>query len=247
MGLIHPVPVGADDGIGHLHALDDLAEGGVLAVQVGGLLHHDEELAAGGVGVHGPGHGENTPVVLEGVAHAVVGELALDGVAGAAHAVAVGAAALDHEAGDHPVEDQAVVEAGLHQADEVVHRVGSHLGVELGDHLAAVLHLNGDNGVLSHVISSFPGAGPRCFLSSRGGRGSSWRGPSPAWRPWPRRRPACHRASCPWPGRSPASPAAPGNTPTGAPGRTRPASPWRKAAGSPACASAAGGRAADPC
>ena len=50
-------------------------------------------------------------IVLE----AVVGKLALDAVARAAHAVAVGAAALDHKALDDPVEDQAVIKALVHQ------------------------------------------------------------------------------------------------------------------------------------
>ena len=90
--------------------------------------------------------------MLQVVLHTVVGKLALDGVAGAAHAGALGAAALDHEAGDHPVEDQAIVEAGLDQADEVVDGVGGHLGVELGHHLAAVFHLKGHNGILSHLV-----------------------------------------------------------------------------------------------
>ena len=79
------------------------------------------------------------------VLHAVLGKLALDGVAGAAHAVAVGAAALDHKAGDAAVEDQAVIKALLHQADEVVHAVGGHVGVELGLDDAAVFHFNGHN------------------------------------------------------------------------------------------------------
>ena len=51
-------------------------------------------------------------IVLE----AVVGKLALDAVARAAHAVAVGAASLDHKALDDPVEDQAVIKALVHQA-----------------------------------------------------------------------------------------------------------------------------------
>ena len=105
---------------------------------MGSLLHHDEELAAGGVGGHGAGHGQHAPVVDQVVLEAVSGELPLDGVAGAAHAGAVGAAALDHEAGDNPVEDQAVVVALLDQADEIVDRVGGHVGVELRLHDAAV-------------------------------------------------------------------------------------------------------------
>jgi len=52
---------------------------------------------------------------------AVAGKLPLDGVARTAGAGALGAAALDHKAGDDPVEGEAVVEAALGQGDEVVH------------------------------------------------------------------------------------------------------------------------------
>ena len=55
---------------------------------------------------------ESTPrSCLEAVLHPVVAELTADGIAGATHAVAVGAAALDHETRDHPVEDQAVIKS----------------------------------------------------------------------------------------------------------------------------------------
>ena len=89
------------------------------------------------------------------VPEAVLGELALDGVAGTAHAGPIGAAALDHKAGDHPVEDQAVIIALLDQADKVIDRVGRRLGIELRLDDAAVLHLDGDNGVLCHKKHSF--------------------------------------------------------------------------------------------
>ena len=150
LGLVVPVGRGADDGVGGLDALDNLAEGGVLAVQMGGLLHHDEKLAAGGVGIIGPGQGENALVVLEVVVEAVGGELAGDLVARATGAGAVGVAALDHEAGDAAVEDEPVVKTGLDQRDEVVDGVGGDLGIELGGHLGAVFHLEGDDGILSH-------------------------------------------------------------------------------------------------
>lgn len=44
LGLIAPAGGGGDDGVGHLHALDDLAEGGIAAVQVRGILMHDKEV-----------------------------------------------------------------------------------------------------------------------------------------------------------------------------------------------------------
>ena len=156
-GPVVPVSLAGDDGVGGLHALNDLAKGGVAAVQVGGLVHHDEELAAGGIGVHGPGHGQHPPVVGQVILESILGELPLDGVARTAHAGALGTAALDHKAGDAAVEDQAVVKALLDQGNEVVHAVGSRLGVELRLHDGAVFHLNGDDGMfgIRHGFLSF--------------------------------------------------------------------------------------------
>ena len=115
LGAVVVVGGGVGDDVDHVHALDDLAEGGVLAVEVGGLVVHDEELAARRIGHHGACHGEDAAIMLEVVlAEAVVLELALDPVARAAHAGALGVAALDHEAGDDPVEDEPVVEALVH-------------------------------------------------------------------------------------------------------------------------------------
>ena len=85
------------------------------------------------------------------VDEAVLRELALDGIARAAHAGALGVAALDHEARDHPVEDQAVVEALLDQVHEVRHGIGRDLGVQLRLDDAAVFHFDGDDGV-GHVV-----------------------------------------------------------------------------------------------
>src|SRR5690606_9295158 len=96
--------VALGDGVHHLHALGDLAEHGVAAVQPVGLHVGDEELAAIGVRA-GIGHGQDPALV----GHAVAG-LVLEPVARAAAAGALGAAALDHEVGDDPVEVQAVVE-----------------------------------------------------------------------------------------------------------------------------------------
>ena len=170
-----------------------------------GLLHHDEELAARGVGSHGPGHGQHAPVVGQVVLKAVLCELAPDGVARSAHAGPVRTATLDHKAGDHPVEDQAVIIAPLDQADKVIHRVGRRLGIELRLDDAAVLHLNGDNGVLCHKKRSFlsrPKGRPPDDLST--GLWISSFDPSHAWRPaWPP-IPVYHRAFCPSPGPAPA-------------------------------------------
>ena len=107
-GAVLGAGAGGGDGIHHVHAGGYLAEGGVLAVQVLGVGVHDEELAPCGVGGGGTGHAEDAPLMPQVVLHAVEEEFALDAVAGAAHAGALGAAALDHKAGDDTVEGQAV-------------------------------------------------------------------------------------------------------------------------------------------
>ena len=118
---------------------------------------HDEELAAGGIRVHGPGHGDDAAAVLEGVlGKAVVAELAFDLIAGAADADSLRAAALDHEAGDDPVEDEAVVEALIHQVFKVVDRVGSVFGQQFDLDLAAILHFDDDHFLLLYIS---------CYLS----------------------------------------------------------------------------------
>ena len=147
MGTVGPVPGSADNGLSSLHALNHLAESGVLTVQMGSVVHHDEELAACGIGPLGPGHGQNTGGVLQIVLKAVHGELALDAVARAAHSSAVRVAALDHESGDHPVENGAVIKALADEGDKVVYGVGRDLGIELRLD-GALVGLDGDDGIL---------------------------------------------------------------------------------------------------
>ena len=105
-------------------------------------------------------------------------EFALDAVAGAAGASAVRVAALDHEAQDDPVEDEAIIEAAVGQGDEVLHALGRHFGVQLQLDDAAVLHGDGDDGVgLVHVrfllgfFALFGRGRFRLLLRRRGGLG----------------------------------------------------------------------------
>ena len=135
------------DLIDHVHALEHLAEGRVLAVEELAVGVHDEELASGGVRRLRTRHGQHAALMREVVLDAVELELALDAVARAAHAGAVRAAALDHEAGNDPVEDQAVVEALVCQRDEVADALRRFLGIQLTDDLSAVFHGNGRNGI----------------------------------------------------------------------------------------------------
>ena len=211
------------------------AEGSVLAVQMGRRRHHDEELAAGAVRVPWPGHGQHTGGVAQIVlGEAVAGELALDVVAGAAHAVAVGTAALDHEAGDHPVEDQAVIKAPVGQGDEIVDRVGGLLGVQLAGHDGAVFHGDGNDGVLHfrHVYR---------FLSLRGAVDLPAGVPLGGGRPLVVVLFALAQADLQL---------HPGVLEIHRQGHQsvpRPAGSGRGACGSPACASAAAGTGPDPC
>ena len=167
---------------------------------MGRVLVHDEELAAGAVHRLRTRHAQHAAGVAQVVGHAVGGELALDAVAGTARAVSVGAAALDHETGDDPVEDQAVVVPGVGKRDKVAHALGRNVGIQLGHDLAAVLHLKGHDRIC-HLGSLTLSQDMRftqshTFLSTRG-FSPAWRDPSPAWRPaWPR-RPACRRSFYP--------------------------------------------------
>jgi hypothetical protein len=135
------------DLVDHLHAGHDLAEHRVAVavarvglVEEGVVLHVDEELCRGGIGVHRAGH-------REGAAH--VGQAAAafqrDRRAGGllAH-VRLHPATLDHEVLDHAVEDGAVVVAGLDVLDEVVDGLGRLGAVKLDNDVAQAggqLHL----------------------------------------------------------------------------------------------------------
>ena len=156
-GAVEAVRANGGDAVYHVHAADDLTEGRVLSVKVRGILVHDEELAAGRIRVHGSGHGEDAGRVAEIVRETVHREFAADLIAGTAHAVAVRAPALDHEAFDDPVEGQAVVKALIHQGKEVAHGVGGDFRVELRDDLRAVLEFKGylRVGDVDHNVSPF--------------------------------------------------------------------------------------------
>src|SRR5580765_1300807 len=117
------VRTGADigDPVDHLTAgtVGHLTEDRVLALQPGGRAHRDEELRAVGALAHalaGVGHGQHV-----GLGEVLVGaDLVVEGVAGPAEALTQRAAALDHEAGDDPVEDEPVEERGGVAATGVV-------------------------------------------------------------------------------------------------------------------------------
>src|SRR6266516_406810 len=98
------------DLIDDLAALDDLAKDGVLPVQPGSRDGGDEELRAVRAGAR-VGHGEQVRPVERQIRVKLVGEL----VTRAAGSGAQRVPALNHEIGNHPMEDRPVIEpaAGL--------------------------------------------------------------------------------------------------------------------------------------
>ena len=140
LGTVIAVGLDGGDGVHHVHTGGYLAEGGILTVQMLGVGVHDEELAARGVGGGGTRHAENAPLVLQIVLDTVEKELTLNAVAGAAHAGALGAAALNHEAGNDSVEDQTIIKMVIAQVDEVADALGRLVGIQLALNDAAVFH-----------------------------------------------------------------------------------------------------------
>ena len=93
-------------------------------------------------------------------------ELAFDAVAGAAAAGSFRITALNHEVLDNAVENNAVIEMFLDQADEVVDGFGSNIGIKLRFHDAAVFHGDSyDRIFLCHHKYPQPGNSGCCFLS----------------------------------------------------------------------------------
>ena len=77
------------------------------AVEVTGIVARVADKKLGTTCVpSGMGHGEHAPVVVLIVSI----ELTFDGIAGAAHSVAVGTTALDYKIGNHSVKGKAVVD-----------------------------------------------------------------------------------------------------------------------------------------
>lgn len=93
--------------------------------------------------------------MLQLVDKAVLCELSFDGVARSACAVAVRAAALDHEAADDAVKDQTVIEAFFYKADKVIDCVRRDLRVKLRFHDVAVFHSDRYDWVLCHNLVPF--------------------------------------------------------------------------------------------
>lgn len=120
-----------DSSVGNLihefHALDRLAEDGVLIVQMRRGDVADEELRAGAVGIGRACHRERARLML-----AIV-ELGIDRPARAAHPGPCGVAALNHESFNHAMKDRAVVKFAVGEVLEISDMIGSLIRIELGD------------------------------------------------------------------------------------------------------------------
>jgi hypothetical protein len=113
---------GGDDGVDDVHAGGDLTKDSVAiaieagVVEVGVVVHVDEELGGGAVGDVGASHGKGAASVFE----AILGFVLDRSVGGFLAHFSVEPAALNHEARDDPMENGAGV--------MVLFRVGNKVG-----------------------------------------------------------------------------------------------------------------------
>ncbi len=114
--------------------------------------------------------------MLDIVDNAVGRKLALDLVGASAHAGALWIAALHHKALDDAVEGQSVIEALVHQIEEVLYGERCCLGIELHGDFAVILYVDFNGfgsagvGLLVAVdrqcLGRVVGGGRRCSRSS---------------------------------------------------------------------------------
>jgi len=120
--------------LNNIHALNDLSEDDVLAVQPAGLGGADKELGAVGVG-SSVGHGQDTCTGVLQAKVLVLELVAIDGLA--TSSVVVGeVTTLAHETGDNPVEGGSLVAESLlagAQGTEILGSLGDDIGPELHD------------------------------------------------------------------------------------------------------------------
>jgi hypothetical protein len=125
-----------------LHAFDDLAPDGILAVEEAAIVEADEELAVGAVRVLRAGHGGDAALVR------LAAEFGRKvGLVGSPHAASRRIAALGHEAVDDAVEDDAVVETLLGQLLDAGDMARREIGAQPDDDVAAAVE-GKDEGVL---------------------------------------------------------------------------------------------------
>merc|ERR1719181_196141 len=142
----------AFNGFDNIHALADLAENGVAAIEPCGLDGADEELGAVGVRAS-VGHGKDAFAGVLELEVLVLELFAVDGFAASAGAVGE-VTALEHELRDDAVELAALVVQRLArlahalfasaESAEVLDRLGDGLAVQVHDDAASSFAANGD-------------------------------------------------------------------------------------------------------
>src|SRR5687768_16007491 len=131
-------------GVDMLHAALDLAPDGVLIVEEARVVEADEELAVRAVGVLSAGHRADAADVR------LTTEFRLQvRKVGAAGAAARRVAALGHEAGDHAMKRNAVVEAALRQLLDPLDMARGQVRAKLDDDFAAVRKIE-DKAFIGH-------------------------------------------------------------------------------------------------
>ena len=151
LGLSRVRSVGLD-GLDEVHSLDDLSEDDVLTVQPGSLDGGDEELRSVGV-LSGVGHGQKAGLSVLELEVLISELLAVDGLT--TSSVTLGeVSSLEHEVGDHTVEDGSLEVEGLSglsgslltsaESAEVLGSEGDDVSEELEDDAASSLSLDGD-------------------------------------------------------------------------------------------------------
>ena len=104
---------------------------------------HDKELGGGGVhAVTSSCHGNDAALMGEIVDDAVASEFALDGLVRASDAGAQRVTALNHEAGDDAVENDAGIEIAVAKIHEVCNGDRSDLRIQLQLDIIAGLHID---------------------------------------------------------------------------------------------------------
>src|SRR3954462_1309865 len=152
VGVLHRLA--ALDLVDVLHARGDLAPDRVLAVEEGGIIEADEELAVAGIRARGAGHRGGAADMRFLV------EFGLQLLAGTAGAGAVRAAGLRHETFNDAVEHDAVVKAFAHQFLDPGNVAGRQVGT----------HLDGDGTLGGFKNQSIFCISHALFSSGLGGR-----------------------------------------------------------------------------
>lgn len=120
--------------VDQFHAARHITPCGILTVEEGRIVKHDEELAVCAIGVHRACHRRNAAYMW------FAAEFGRNiGQFRTASAVAGGAAALCHETVDHAVKDEAVVKTVLRKLHNLLNMLWRNVGAQADHHIAGFL------------------------------------------------------------------------------------------------------------